>query len=143
MRFVSNIYSYPEVWRWSQIPFHYWTIPLSLNWHVVSWEPEGRYCNSKMFRWETQGRYRCVYGNLAPFWFSTEHLWIAITPFWLSTDDVCAPSLSLQVQCTCITAQWYCLLRARRAITLFKDVPLRTRRALSAYHHKLCRYVRG
>ena len=24
---------------------------------------------------------------IAPFWFSTEHLWIVIAPFWLSTDD--------------------------------------------------------
>ena len=26
------------------------------------------------------------YGNLAPFWFSTGHLWIVIAPSWLSTD---------------------------------------------------------
>ena len=24
---------------------------------VVSWEPEGRYCRSKMFHWEPEGRY--------------------------------------------------------------------------------------
>ena len=24
---------------------------------------------------------------IAPFWFSTEHLWILMVPFWLSTDD--------------------------------------------------------
>ena len=57
--------------------------------HVVSWEPEGRYCSSKMFRWEPEGRYCCTKSMaIAPFWFSTEHLWSAIAPFWLSTDDV-------------------------------------------------------
>ena len=25
---------------------------------------------------------------IAPFWFSTEHLWTVITPFWLLTDDI-------------------------------------------------------
>ena len=25
---------------------------------------------------------------IAPFWFSMEHLWTAITPFWLSPDEV-------------------------------------------------------
>ena len=25
--------------------------------HIVSWEPEGRYCRSTMFRWEPEGRY--------------------------------------------------------------------------------------
>ena len=25
---------------------------------------------------------------ILPFWFSTEHLWSAITPFWLLTDDM-------------------------------------------------------
>ena len=43
--------------------------------HIVSWEPEGRYCCTKSMA-------------IAPFWFSTEHLWAAITPFWLSTDDI-------------------------------------------------------
>ena len=28
------------------------------------------------------------------FWFSTEHLWTAITPFWLSTNDVTFSSVS-------------------------------------------------
>ena len=27
---------------------------------IVSWEPEGRYYSSKMFRWEPEGRYRCT-----------------------------------------------------------------------------------
>ena len=26
----------------------------------VSWEPEGRYCNSEMFHWEPEGRYCCT-----------------------------------------------------------------------------------
>ena len=57
--------------------------------HIVSWEPEGRYCRWKMFRWEPEGRY-CYWlcTSIVPFWFSTEHLWAAITPFWLSTDDM-------------------------------------------------------
>ena len=39
------------------------------------WEPEGRYCH-----------WLCT--AIAPFWFSTEHLWAAIMPFWLSTDNL-------------------------------------------------------
>ena len=54
----------------------------------VSWEPEGRYQYSKMFRWEPEGHYRCIKSMvIAPFLFSTEHLWILIAPLWLSTDD--------------------------------------------------------
>ena len=57
--------------------------------HIVSWEPEGRYCSSKMFRWEPEGRYCCTKSMaIAPFWFSTEHLWSAIAPFWLSADNI-------------------------------------------------------
>ena len=44
--------------------------------YVVSWEPEGCYHYTKMFRWEPEGRYHhrlCT--AIAPFWFSTEHLW--------------------------------------------------------------------
>ena len=41
----------------------------------VPWAPEGccrhRHCTA-----------------IAPFWFSTEHLWILIAPFWLSTDYI-------------------------------------------------------
>ena len=42
-----------------------------------------------MFCWEPEGRYHhrlCT--EIAPLWFSMEHLWTAITPFWLSTDDI-------------------------------------------------------
>ena len=57
--------------------------------HIVSWEPEGRYCRSKTFRWEPEGRYcHILCTAIASFWLSTEHLWVAITPFWLSTDDI-------------------------------------------------------
>ena len=57
--------------------------------HIVSWEPEGRYCNSKMFSWEPWGRYcHRLCTAIAPFWFSTEHLYTAMTPFWLSNDDI-------------------------------------------------------
>ena len=42
-----------------------------------------------MFRWEPEGRYcHRLCTAIAPFWFSTEHLWTVITPFWLSTDDM-------------------------------------------------------
>ena len=41
----------------------------------VSWEPEGRYCSSKMFLWEPEGRYCCTKS-------------MAIAPFWLLADDV-------------------------------------------------------
>ena len=57
--------------------------------HIVSWEPERRYCSSKMFHWESEGRYCCTKSMaIAPFWFSMEHLWSAIAPFWLSADDI-------------------------------------------------------
>ena len=57
--------------------------------YIVSWEPEGHYCNSKMFRWEPEGRYRhTLCTAIAPFWFSTEHLCIAIAPFWFSTEHL-------------------------------------------------------
>ena len=56
---------------------------------IVSWEPEGRYCSSKMFRWEPEGHYFCTKSMaIAPFWFSTEHLWSALAPFWLSADEI-------------------------------------------------------
>ena len=59
------------------------------NEHIVSWEPEGRYCRSKMFPWEPEGRYCHWFCTaIAPFWFSREHLWSAIAPFWLSSDDI-------------------------------------------------------
>ena len=46
---------------------------------VVSWEPEGRYHYSKMFRWEPEGPYRCTKSiAITPFWFSMEHRWIVI-----------------------------------------------------------------
>ena len=55
---------------------------------IVSWEPEGRYY-SKMFHWEPEGRYHCPkFMVTAPFWCSTEHLWIVIVPFWLSIVDI-------------------------------------------------------
>ena len=42
-----------------------------------------------MFHWEPKGGYCCTKSMaIAPFWFSTEHLWFAIAPFWLSTDDM-------------------------------------------------------
>ena len=56
--------------------------------HSVSWEPEGRYQYLKMFSWELEGGYHYAKSMvIAPFWFSTEHIWIVIVPFWLSTDD--------------------------------------------------------
>ena len=56
--------------------------------YFVGWESEGRYQSSKMFCWEPERRYCCTNSMvIAPFWFSTEHLWIVIAPFWLSTDN--------------------------------------------------------
>ena len=34
---------------------------------------------------------------IAPFWFSTEHLWILIVPLWHSTDNIIAVSSSALV----------------------------------------------
>ena len=40
-----------------------------------------------MFRWEPgHFSHRLCTAAIAPFWFSTEHLWTAIAPFWLSTE---------------------------------------------------------
>ena len=42
-----------------------------------------------MFRWEPKGHYRprlCT--AIAPFWFSTNHLYPVLTPFSLSTDEL-------------------------------------------------------
>ena len=56
---------------------------------MFRWEPEGRYHYSTMFRWEPEGRYPCTKSMvIAPFWFSTEHLWIVIMAFWFSADDM-------------------------------------------------------
>ena len=42
-----------------------------------------------MFCWEPEGRYRCTKSMvIEPFWFSTEHHWIALTTFWCSTEDI-------------------------------------------------------
>ena len=42
-----------------------------------------------MVSWVPEGRYRCTKSMvIAPFLFSTEHLWIVIVPFWLSTDNI-------------------------------------------------------
>ena len=61
--------------------------PLSYE-NIVSWEPEGCRCCAKMFHWKPEGRYRCTKSVvIAPFWFSTEHSWTALTPIWLSADD--------------------------------------------------------
>ena len=60
----------------------------TMNSYSVSWEPEGRYQYSMMFRWEPEGRYCCKKPMaIAPFWFSTEHGWTALTPFWFSADE--------------------------------------------------------
>ena len=71
------------------------------------------YHYSKMFRWEPEGRYRHrIFTAVAPFWFSTAHLWMLIAPFWLV-----------------FIFTWS--VESQGALSLFKDVPLRTRRALS------------
>ena len=42
-----------------------------------------------MFCWEPEGHYHhWLYTAIAPFWFSTEHIWTALMPFWLSTDNM-------------------------------------------------------
>ena len=42
---------------------------------VQRYEPEGRHCCAKSMA-------------IAPFWFSTEHLWTVLTSFWLAADDI-------------------------------------------------------
>ena len=55
---------------------------------ILSWELEGRYRYSKMFRWESEGHYRHRHTMIAPFWFSMEHLWLLIAPFWFSMEHL-------------------------------------------------------
>ena len=84
--------------------------------HGVSWEPEGHYWCSKMFRWEAEWRYRCtksrpmvIYAPFwfsmeyrwtasMPFWFSMEHHWTVLMPFWLSANDVIHHSITVIMQ---------------------------------------------
>ena len=84
-----NITLYP----WNVCAIDYWIVRVYCfkkhKVNVVSWEPEGRYCSSKMFHWEPEEHYFCTKSiAIAPFWVSMEHLWSAIAPFWLSADDV-------------------------------------------------------
>ena len=71
--------------------------------YIVSWEPEGRYCSSEMFRWEPEGCYCCTtkYMAIVPFWFSKEHGCTAVNAL-----------LALN--------QWYHQMIARRALLKFK-----------------------
>ena len=58
---------------------------------IVSWEPEGGYCSSnKMCSVENQKGTIAVQSlmAIAPFWFSTEHHWTAITPLQLLTVKI-------------------------------------------------------
>ena len=61
--------------------------------NVVSWESEGPWCCSKMFRLRTRralDRWTKSM-SIAPFWLSTEHRSTeALTPFWLSAGDIIA-----------------------------------------------------
>ena len=55
----------------------------------------------KMFHWESEGCYHCTKSMtiIVPFWFLTEHCWMALMPFWLSADDVSVPGLGLITFC--------------------------------------------
>ena len=85
---LANLFLYVES---NNVPFRVCKVlTINADAHIVSWEPEGRYCRSKMFCWEPDGRYcHWLCTVIAPFWFSTEHLWAAIMPFWFSADDIC------------------------------------------------------
>ena len=62
--------------RWNQYSSYVKKPTWGHNSHLifVSWEPEGRYQCSKMFRWEPE---KCYWGamsmGIASFWFSMEH----------------------------------------------------------------------
>ena len=74
----------------------------------VSWEPEGCYCSSKIFRWEPDGRYRHrLFTAIALFWFSREHRWAAITPFWFSTDVLSYHSRYISTTSITNISNWY------------------------------------
>ena len=101
----SNLFTHVKRWEIVQEGF-------------VSWESGGRYQYEKMFCWEPEGRcHHRVCTAIIPFSFSREHLWILIAPFWLFTHE-----------CKKIRNHTgrFCQLRARRALSLWKDVPLRT-----------------
>ena len=95
--------------------------------YIISWEPEGHYHYSKMFCWEPEGR-------------CTKSM---VTSALLVLNGT---SLKSDIDSTLLALNWWyihlnythknCLnrqLRARRALLQIKDVPLRTRRALSPY----------
>ena len=71
--------------------FHIWSSPFIVvaHWHIVSWEPEGRYQYSKMFHWEPEvhapSLYK-VYGDSTLLVLNG-----TLAPFWLSTDDTERP----------------------------------------------------
>ena len=55
--------------------------------YIFSWEPEGHYHYSMRICWKREEH--CVKSMvIAPFWFSAEHHWTALTPFWLSANDM-------------------------------------------------------
>ena len=45
--------------------YNRYTMLIIWNNHAVSWEPEGRYHYSTMFRWEPEGRYHCTKSMLS------------------------------------------------------------------------------
>ena len=69
---------------------------------------------------------------IAPFWFSTEHRWIVIMPFWFSAYHIWYHTLHYAGGWGWETEQTS--IESRRALSIFKDVPLRTRKALSLYN---------
>ena len=115
--------------------FYDWTFLRNFLVCIVSWEPEGHYHYSMIFRWEPEVCYShrlCTV--IVPFWFLTEHHWM-ITPFWLSKTTLSSMyrrhtsniSFNLNVHSIVIN----CQLRAKWALSIFNNVPLRTIRALS------------
>ena len=64
--------------------------PMLIPFYISSVESQkGVIATQKMFCREPERRYCCTKSMaIAPFWFSTEHLWSAIAPFWLSADNI-------------------------------------------------------
>ena len=70
---------------------------------IGSWEPEGHYHYSTMFRWEPKGDYPCTKSiAIVPFWFRMKHRWTVLTPVWFSVDSL----MNLQKLAPKVLKEW-------------------------------------
>ena len=96
-----NLYCFACHWtNYNTQKGYYWV----LIYRQLTYNPEGRYCRSKMFQWEpSKGAIAidiCTAFNSAILVLHGTSLscnWTKLTPFWLSTDDIVFHSCKLLV----------------------------------------------